>query len=246
MAPLSRAMHLAGQGVFAIIYGLIRALFLYAVCAFLFFDLATPNADYFAAFVILVVVVDLVHRHRDDDVGAAADLAPRRARSLASSRRGRCSSSRAFTTRSLCCPSGCSGSRSSRRRRMRSTGFAPRSSTARSELALERHLAAAVDRRHLDPPRALDLRAWRAVRKAARKAQAKRMSSRPSHAVHGRRARQDVLRSGAGGWPEARGEGPVSPDDARGARGRRHLLRHRSRARWWVFSARTAPARRRR
>ena len=28
MAPLSRAMHLAGQGVFAIIYGLIRALFL--------------------------------------------------------------------------------------------------------------------------------------------------------------------------------------------------------------------------
>ena len=55
MAPLSRAMHLAGQGVFAIIYGLIRALFLYAVCAFLFFDLATPDANYAAAFVILVV-----------------------------------------------------------------------------------------------------------------------------------------------------------------------------------------------
>jgi ABC-2 type transport system permease protein len=55
MAPLSRAMHLAGQGMFAIIYGLIRALFLYAVCAFLFFDLSVPNADYFAAFVILVI-----------------------------------------------------------------------------------------------------------------------------------------------------------------------------------------------
>ena len=55
MAPLSRAMHLGGQGVFAIIYGLIRALFLYAVCAFLFFDLTTPDADYFAAFVILVI-----------------------------------------------------------------------------------------------------------------------------------------------------------------------------------------------
>ena len=42
MAPLSRAMHLAGQGVFAVAYGLIRALFLYAVCAFVFFDLSTP------------------------------------------------------------------------------------------------------------------------------------------------------------------------------------------------------------
>ncbi len=29
MAPLSRAMHLAGQGVFAILYGLLRALFLF-------------------------------------------------------------------------------------------------------------------------------------------------------------------------------------------------------------------------
>jgi ABC-2 type transport system permease protein len=55
MAPLSRAMHLAGQGIFAIIYGLIRALFLYAVCAFLFFDLTVPDANYFAAFVVLVV-----------------------------------------------------------------------------------------------------------------------------------------------------------------------------------------------
>jgi ABC-2 type transport system permease protein len=55
MAPLSRAMHLAGQGVFAIIYGLLRAVFLYAICAFAFFDLTVPVADYFAAFVILVV-----------------------------------------------------------------------------------------------------------------------------------------------------------------------------------------------
>jgi ABC-2 type transport system permease protein len=55
MAPLSRAMHLFGQGIFAILYGLIRALLLYAVCAFAFFDLTVPNADYFAAFVILVL-----------------------------------------------------------------------------------------------------------------------------------------------------------------------------------------------
>jgi ABC-2 type transport system permease protein len=55
MAPLSRAMHLFGQGLFAIVYGLIRALLLYAVCAFAFFDLSIPDADYFAAFVILVL-----------------------------------------------------------------------------------------------------------------------------------------------------------------------------------------------
>jgi ABC-2 type transport system permease protein len=55
MAPLSRAMHLAGQGAFAIIYGLIRAAFLFVVCAFVFFDLSMPNADYFAAFVVLIV-----------------------------------------------------------------------------------------------------------------------------------------------------------------------------------------------
>jgi len=55
MAPLSRAMHLAGQGVFAIMYGLLRAIFLFAACAFLFFDLSMPNANFFPAFVVLLV-----------------------------------------------------------------------------------------------------------------------------------------------------------------------------------------------
>jgi ABC-2 type transport system permease protein len=55
MAPLSRAMHLAGQGVFAILYGLLRAVFLFCVCAFLFFDLSMPSAKFFPAFVVLVV-----------------------------------------------------------------------------------------------------------------------------------------------------------------------------------------------
>ena len=55
MAPLSRAMHLAGQGVFAILYGLLRATFLFVVCAFVFFDLSMPDAKYFAAFVVLLV-----------------------------------------------------------------------------------------------------------------------------------------------------------------------------------------------
>jgi len=54
MAPLSRAMHLAGQGIFAIAYGLLRAVFLFTVCA-LFFDLSMPDANFLAAFVVLVV-----------------------------------------------------------------------------------------------------------------------------------------------------------------------------------------------
>jgi ABC-2 type transport system permease protein len=54
MAPLSRSMHLAGQGVFAILYGLVRAVLLFAVVAF-FFDLSLPNADFVAALVVLIV-----------------------------------------------------------------------------------------------------------------------------------------------------------------------------------------------
>src|SRR6188472_2163346 len=54
MAPLSRAMHLAGAGFFAVLYGLIRAIILFIVVAF-FFDLSLPNADFLAAFVVLVV-----------------------------------------------------------------------------------------------------------------------------------------------------------------------------------------------
>jgi ABC-2 type transport system permease protein len=54
MAPLSRAMHLAGQGVFAISYGLLRAVFLFVACA-LFFDLSMPDANFFGAFVVLAI-----------------------------------------------------------------------------------------------------------------------------------------------------------------------------------------------
>src|SRR4249919_3092004 len=54
MAPLSRAMHLAGQGVFAIIYGLARASLLFVVVA-LFFDLSLPNANFLAALLVVSV-----------------------------------------------------------------------------------------------------------------------------------------------------------------------------------------------
>src|SRR5215211_6166858 len=54
MAPLSRAMHLAGSGFFAVLYGLIRALLLFVIVA-LFFDLELPQANFLAAFVVLVI-----------------------------------------------------------------------------------------------------------------------------------------------------------------------------------------------
>jgi ABC-2 type transport system permease protein len=53
MAPLARATHLAGAGFFAVLYGLIRAVILFVAVAF-FFDLSLPDANFVAAFVVLV------------------------------------------------------------------------------------------------------------------------------------------------------------------------------------------------
>ncbi|MBA2425550.1 MAG: ABC transporter permease [Actinobacteria bacterium] len=54
MAPLSRTVHLTGMGLFAVLYGVVRAGLLFAVIAF-FFDLALPDADFVAALVVLGV-----------------------------------------------------------------------------------------------------------------------------------------------------------------------------------------------
>jgi ABC-2 type transport system permease protein len=54
MAPLRRSAHLAGMAAWAVLYGLIRAILLFAVVA-LFFDLSMPRADYLAAIVVLLM-----------------------------------------------------------------------------------------------------------------------------------------------------------------------------------------------
>jgi ABC-2 type transport system permease protein len=54
MAPLSRPIHLFGMGVFAIAYGIVRAVLLFGVVA-MFFDLDLSHADFAAALVVLVV-----------------------------------------------------------------------------------------------------------------------------------------------------------------------------------------------
>jgi ABC-2 type transport system permease protein len=54
MAPLSRPVHLFGMGLFAIGYGVVRAVLLFGVVA-AFFSLHLPDADYVAALVLLVI-----------------------------------------------------------------------------------------------------------------------------------------------------------------------------------------------
>jgi ABC-2 type transport system permease protein len=54
MAPVSRAVHLAGMGLFAVLYGLVRAVLLFGVVA-VFFDLEMPRADFVAALVVIGV-----------------------------------------------------------------------------------------------------------------------------------------------------------------------------------------------
>jgi ABC-2 type transport system permease protein len=54
MAPLARPVHLFGMGLFAIAYGIVRAVLLFAVVA-AFFDLELPTADFAAALVVLAI-----------------------------------------------------------------------------------------------------------------------------------------------------------------------------------------------
>jgi ABC-2 type transport system permease protein len=54
MAPLSRASHLAGMAAHAVLYGLVRAVLLFAVVA-LFFDLSMPQANFVSALVVILV-----------------------------------------------------------------------------------------------------------------------------------------------------------------------------------------------
>jgi ABC-2 type transport system permease protein len=54
MAPLARAVHLGGMGLFAVVYGVLRTALLFAVVA-LFFGLHFHNADFAAALVLLAV-----------------------------------------------------------------------------------------------------------------------------------------------------------------------------------------------
>ncbi|HLM34568.1 MAG TPA: ABC transporter permease [Gaiellaceae bacterium] len=54
MAPLARPVHLFGMGLFAIAYGIVRAVLLFAVVA-AFFELELPDANFAAALVILAI-----------------------------------------------------------------------------------------------------------------------------------------------------------------------------------------------
>src|SRR5919201_6719415 len=52
MAPVSRPVHLIGMGVFAVLYGIVRAAILFAAVV-AFIGLHVPNANYPAALALL-------------------------------------------------------------------------------------------------------------------------------------------------------------------------------------------------
>ena len=54
MAPLTRSVHLIGTGIFAVLYGIVRATIVFAAIA-AFFGLHMPNANFVTAFVLLAV-----------------------------------------------------------------------------------------------------------------------------------------------------------------------------------------------
>jgi ABC-2 type transport system permease protein len=54
MAPLARSVHLLGTGVFAVLYGLVRATLIFTVIA-AFFGLHMPNANFGSALLLLAV-----------------------------------------------------------------------------------------------------------------------------------------------------------------------------------------------
>ena len=175
MAPLSRAMHLAGAGFFAVLYGLIRAIILFVVVAF-FFDLEMPDANFPAAFVVLVIASLSFFGIGDDDRGAAADLAREgRAARLrraghAARRLGRLLPGRGAAAVDAVALDDLAGDvRAGRHPR-----GDPRRRRALDDVG--RDLAAARDRRRLDPARAVGLQARRDLRQEAREAEAIGMS----------------------------------------------------------------------
>jgi ABC-2 type transport system permease protein len=162
MAPLSRSMHLAGMGGFSVLYGLLRAIFLFTVCVW-FFDLSVPDAEFMAALVVLAIAsISFL------GIGMMTSVLP-----LISPEKGTQLGWIAQGT--LLVVSGVYVDAVARedlagdlRARGRPSGD-PRRPGALHDVG--RDLAVADHRRGLDPARPLDLLAGRAVREEAREAE---------------------------------------------------------------------------
>ena len=152
MAPLSRAMHLPARACSRSSTGSCAVVPVRRLQ--LFFGLSMPDAQFFAAFVVLARRVGLVHRHRDDD-SVLPLISPEKGTQLGFVAQGTLLVVSGVYYPVEVLPSGCSGSRRSRRRRTRSRASARRSSTApRCRRSGATNLAAARHRRRLDPARA--------------------------------------------------------------------------------------------
>ncbi len=172
MAPLSRAMHLGGSGLFAVLYGLVRAILLFVVVA-LFFNLALEEANFAAALSILIIASISFFGIGMMTAVLRADLA-REGRPARLHRPG----AAARRVRRLLPGLGAArvhavavGDLAGDVRAARHPRFDPRGGRSR----LGRRVAAADHRRRLDSARPLDLLARRAVREEAREAEAERV-----------------------------------------------------------------------
>jgi len=54
MAPLARPVHLAGMGIFSVVYGVVRAVILFGIVAAMF-DLELPQANFWSAVLVLAI-----------------------------------------------------------------------------------------------------------------------------------------------------------------------------------------------
>jgi len=131
MAPIRRAVHLAGVGIFAVLYGVLRSAVLFLVIA-LMFGLHMPDANFLAAAIVLAIA-SVSFMGIGTMTSVLPLISPEKGAQLGFIAQGTLLViSGVYYPVSVLPPSGCSGCRRSHLRRTRCGAFGMRSSTARA------------------------------------------------------------------------------------------------------------------
>ena len=169
MAPLSRAMHLGGSGVFAVLYGMIRAALLFIVVA-LFFGLSMPDANFPAA-IVLLLLASVSFFGIGMMTAVLPLISPEKGAQLGFVGQGMLLVVSGVYYPVTVLPTWMQWLSDDLARDLRTPGH-PRLDPRRRRARVGGRVAAARHRRRLDPARALDLLDRRAVCEAAREAEA--------------------------------------------------------------------------
>ena len=138
-----------------------------------FFGTASPDANYAAALVMLLIVASISFIGIGMMTPVLPLISPEKGTQLGFVAQGCCSSSPASTTRSRCCPDWMQALAKISPATYALRGMPRRDPRRRGlDRALGRHLAAARDRRRLDPARSVGVPHGRALREEAREAEA--------------------------------------------------------------------------